>query len=103
MDFQFFCTIRDKDDYILGENDVYPCSICKKQYHNKFQCSRLHYLPFSRQIIAKNIQKEKLSRLKKTDKDRKFPSCFFDAIKTKKKNDEAAFRYLQSNLKAKQY
>lgn len=36
MDFQLFCQLKDRDECDLDENNLYPCSVCKTEYHNKF-------------------------------------------------------------------
>ena len=59
MDFQLFCVLRDRDEYLLDENNLYECEVCDKEYHNKFQCPRLHYLPLKQNLIFKSLNADK--------------------------------------------
>ena len=36
MDFDLFCVMKDKDDFIIGENQLYKCTVCVNEFHNKF-------------------------------------------------------------------
>lgn len=58
MDYQLFCVLRDKDNNIIDENNLYPCSICKKSYHTKFDCSRLHYRPMKQLVVLNYLEKQ---------------------------------------------
>ena len=66
MDYELYCMLRDKNESILDENNLYLCSICKTSYHNKFQCSRLHYRPIKQATIANY-----LGRMKRSSNGRK--------------------------------
>lgn len=60
MDYQLFCTLKDKDAYYEDENELYLCSICtRKSYHNKFDCSKLHYIPLKQNTIANYLAEMK--------------------------------------------
>ena len=71
IDYQLFCTLRDKDGYILNEDQVYPCHACKGEYHNKFECSKLHYRPLKRMIISRFLKKMKKQKVKRRSMKRK--------------------------------
>lgn len=57
MDYQLFCLLKDKDEYILGENNLYPCPNCKTEYHTKLECSRLHFIPIKQNVINRYLNK----------------------------------------------
>jgi hypothetical protein len=42
---------------MIDENNLYPCPYCNKQFHNKFICSRLHYIPLKQNVITKYLSK----------------------------------------------
>ena len=103
MDYQLYCMLRDKNDNILDENNLYHCSICKTSYHNKFQCSRLHYRPLKEVVILKHIGKMKRSRNDRRENQRE-KNCinsflYYELVK----HDQARFRkdYLKESISSK--
>ena len=36
IDFELFCMLKDRDEYLLDDQKIYPCTICKNRFHNKF-------------------------------------------------------------------
>jgi len=46
MDFHFFLYMKDKEDSIMGANEIYKCKICQDDYHTLFECPLHHYIPF---------------------------------------------------------
>lgn len=55
MDFQLFCMLKDRDGYIIDENNLYPCDVCTKEYHSKFECPKLHYFPLKQNIVNRYL------------------------------------------------
>ena len=45
LDYEVFCFLQDKDMNKPDENNTSLCKICKNKYHNKAECSRLHFMP----------------------------------------------------------
>lgn len=68
FDYQLWCSAKDKDEYLFGENEIYECKVCQKdEKHDPFDCPKLHYLPIKQHIINKHlhdIKMKKMSRLK---------------------------------------
>lgn len=65
MDFQLFCMMKDKDDYTLDESNLYECPNCKGEFHNKFDCNRLHFIPLKQNIVMKHLSKVNKSKQKR--------------------------------------
>lgn len=57
MDYQLFCMLKDKGECIIDEHNLYPCVNCPKQFHSKFECSRLHYMPLKQHIISRSLNR----------------------------------------------
>lgn len=61
-DYQLFCALRDRSIYFLRDYELYKCPCCLTEYHNKFECPKLHYIPFPVQVIAKYRQSLKVCK-----------------------------------------
>lgn len=59
MDFGLFCMMRDKDNFLEGENQLYKCEVCINEYHNRFECPKYHYCPLNQHVIASYFKKIK--------------------------------------------
>lgn len=53
MDYHHFCFLRDKDKTVIDEFEVFPCEHCPKQFHTKFSCPKLHFIPLKQMVIYK--------------------------------------------------
>lgn len=62
MDYEHYCTIRDRDTSMLNENELYKCPNCPREFHNKLICPKLHYIPVRSHIIHKYLLKLDLNR-----------------------------------------
>ena len=65
MDYQLFCVIRDKMESSLNENNLYSCPFCRGEFHNKFECSKLHYTPIRQIVMMKSVHKGKSEKQKR--------------------------------------
>jgi hypothetical protein len=36
MDYHFFLFMKDKDDIIIGSNEIYKCKLCDDDFHTLF-------------------------------------------------------------------
>lgn len=61
MDYEHFCLMRDREEYLLNENELYRCLNCPREFHNKLICPKLHYIPVKSHIIHKYLHKKHLN------------------------------------------
>lgn len=60
MDYQFFLFMKDKDENILGSNEIYKCKLCEDDYHTQFECPKHHYIPMKEIVLANYFKNETL-------------------------------------------
>lgn len=58
MDYQFFLFMKDKDDSILGSNEIYPCKMCHDDYHTLFECPKHHFVPLKEKTLMKYLRNQ---------------------------------------------
>jgi len=63
--------MRDRDEYLFGENELYKCSICKSEFHNKFNCNRLHFVPINQHVIRKRNARQPICKRYFIDRPKK--------------------------------
>lgn len=81
MDYEFFCTLRDRMKSIPDEFEVFECEVCKGK-HLKALCPKLHYIPYHENIIHKYLHSEKTHENPRAGFDRvpkteKYQSAFY--------------------------
>lgn len=102
MDFQMMCQLKDKDEQEIYENNLYLCSVCKTEYHNKFECNRLHYVPLKRTIILKHLFK--IDKIKqKREKAFKRSKITLSPAKTWNDLKQEQKRYIEFNFDDEHY
>lgn len=58
FDYQLWCSARDKDEYLLDENEIYECKICEKGIcHDPHGCPKMHYIPIKQHVVFKYLNK----------------------------------------------
>jgi hypothetical protein len=63
MDYIHFCFLRDKNKTTLDEFEVLTCDICKDgKKHTKFNCPKLHFIPFKNMVIHKDSHRNKTAK-----------------------------------------
>ena len=55
MDYEFFCTLKDRMKSIPDEFEVFDCELCEGK-HLKSLCPKLHYIPYVDTIIQKHLR-----------------------------------------------
>ena len=65
VDYELFCLIKDREEYVMDELNIYPYELCKDKFHNKFDCPKIHFYPLRQMVIYKNIMKGKTSKFKR--------------------------------------
>lgn len=81
MDYEFFCTLRDRMKSIPDEFEVFLCEVCQGK-HLKALCPKLHYIPYHETIIHKYLRNEQIqsnwrNSFKRELKDVKFQNAFY--------------------------
>jgi hypothetical protein len=61
-DYQTFCALRDRSAYNAGDYELYKCPNCPTEFHNKFACPKLHFIPLHMQVIFKYLHSLKVSK-----------------------------------------
>ena len=96
MDYQLYCLLRDRDQCILDEENIYPCSICKNKYHNKFECSRLHYFPLKQMVVFRHLNKVNKHKMERSKFIR--PKIILSTLENYKRVLGDHLKYLNENL-----
>lgn len=58
MDYEFFCSMRDRMKCLPDEFESFNCEICQGK-HIKALCPKLHYIPYHENIVHKYLHREK--------------------------------------------
>ena len=58
LDYSFFMSVynlhlKDKDAYAYS-----PCEFCDGDRHNRFECTKLHYIPSKTEVVWKHVYSE---------------------------------------------
>jgi AMMECR1 domain-containing protein len=64
MDYEYYCSLRDKMKSVPDEFELFKCETCNGK-HLKAICPRLHFIPYIETVIHKYLHKEKTSRNEK--------------------------------------
>jgi hypothetical protein len=62
MDYQFFLYMKDRDDNILGSNEIYKCKVCFDDYHTLFECPKYHYIPIKEIVISNYLERQRYQK-----------------------------------------
>lgn len=72
IDYEHFCLQRDKHHISIDSFELYQCQNCVGEFHNKFNCPRLHYIPIRSTIILRYLKKLKNNKQVR-DKQIRYP------------------------------
>jgi hypothetical protein len=50
--------MKDRNDNILGSNEIYKCKVCFDDYHTLFDCPKYHYIPTKEIVISHHLERK---------------------------------------------
>ena len=77
MDYYFYRSVLDRHEKMPNTYDYVICEYCQ-QYHTKFECTRLHYIPTKSEVILRkrNSPGKPAVRMEKYRKNRLYKHAY---------------------------
>ena len=70
LDYEHFCSQRDKHHISLDSFELYECEHCVGEFHSKFNCPRLHFIPIKQHVVYRYLKGLKSDRQTRQDHER---------------------------------
>lgn len=58
LDYSFYMNILDKHEKLINPYEHTMCEYCANEYHTRFDCTRLHYIPLKSEVIYHYVKRQ---------------------------------------------